>query len=180
MATYKKQLQDKDGNTIYPDVGIDLDNVVYGDNPTAPGTVTPWITTDDIQDGAVTSDKIDFTTLKNVLKPGDSLTITGDSIPSNVKYFAQWNDSQNKFDVLVPLNVLFSSDVSTLSVSFASSAVTYFPQGAGGSVLNVSFELVSYSFDTGLCVRCTPSSTVSHTTADIFAIRLPIFTITAS
>lgn len=62
MATYKKQLQDKDGNTIYPDVGIDLDNVVYGDDPTTPTTVTPWVNTDDIQDGAVTSDKIDFTT----------------------------------------------------------------------------------------------------------------------
>lgn len=33
MAVYKKQLHDKDGNTIYPDVGIDLDNVVYGDDP---------------------------------------------------------------------------------------------------------------------------------------------------
>ena len=34
MSTYKKQLKDKDGNTIYPDVGIDLDNVIYGDDPT--------------------------------------------------------------------------------------------------------------------------------------------------
>lgn len=33
MTTYKKQLKDKDGNTIYPDVGIDLDNVVYGVDP---------------------------------------------------------------------------------------------------------------------------------------------------
>lgn len=33
MATYKKQLRDKDGNTIYPDVGLDLDNVVYSDDP---------------------------------------------------------------------------------------------------------------------------------------------------
>lgn len=33
MATYKKQLHDKDGNTIYPDVGIDLSTVVYGDGP---------------------------------------------------------------------------------------------------------------------------------------------------
>ena len=33
MTTYKKQLRDKDGNTIYPDVGLDLDNVVYSDDP---------------------------------------------------------------------------------------------------------------------------------------------------
>ena len=29
----KKQLKDKDGNTIYPDVGLDLDSVVYSDDP---------------------------------------------------------------------------------------------------------------------------------------------------
>lgn len=44
MATYKKQLRDKDGNTIYPDVGLDLDSVVYSDDPSeevpAP---TAWI-----------------------------------------------------------------------------------------------------------------------------------------
>ena len=33
MATYKKQLLDKDGNVIYPDVGLDLDSVVYSDDP---------------------------------------------------------------------------------------------------------------------------------------------------
>lgn len=36
MATYKKQLKDKNGNIIYPDVGIDLGNVVYSDDPTTP------------------------------------------------------------------------------------------------------------------------------------------------
>lgn len=36
MATYKKQFKDKNGNTIYPDVGIDLGNVVYSDDPTTP------------------------------------------------------------------------------------------------------------------------------------------------
>ena len=33
MATYKKQLHDKDGNMIYPDVGIPLDNVVLSADP---------------------------------------------------------------------------------------------------------------------------------------------------
>ena len=31
---YKKQLRDKDGNVVYPDVGLDLDDVVYSDDPT--------------------------------------------------------------------------------------------------------------------------------------------------
>lgn len=99
MATYKKQLQDKDGNTIYPDVGIDLDNVVYSDDPTAPTTVTPWVNTNDIQDGAVTSNKIDSTTFAsasaiNTLNQSQSWSAPGDidllsvsinlSSPSNV------------------------------------------------------------------------------------------------
>ena len=33
---YKKQLHDKDGNVIYPDVGINLEDVVYSDDPTEP------------------------------------------------------------------------------------------------------------------------------------------------
>lgn len=45
MATYKKQLTDKDGNTIYPDVGLNLDDVVYSDDPTTPvGELEPWVT----------------------------------------------------------------------------------------------------------------------------------------
>lgn len=37
MTTYKKQLKDKDGNTIYPDVGLNLDDVVYSDDPESTG-----------------------------------------------------------------------------------------------------------------------------------------------
>lgn len=49
MATYKKQLKDKDGNTIYPDVGLNLDDVVYSDDPTEPvGSIDPWIDAGDI------------------------------------------------------------------------------------------------------------------------------------
>lgn len=65
---YKKQLKDKDGNTIYPDVGIDLDNVVYGDDPTEPVTdPEPWIETGDIKDNAVTDDKIDWESMPGTL-----------------------------------------------------------------------------------------------------------------
>lgn len=71
---YKKQLRDKDGNVVYPDVGLNLDDVVYSDDPTEPvGSHEPWIETGDIKDnavtsdkinnGAVTADKIDFTTI---------------------------------------------------------------------------------------------------------------------
>lgn len=50
MATYKKQLHDKDGNTIYPDVGIDLDDVVYSDDPTEPiENPSPWIENTDVK-----------------------------------------------------------------------------------------------------------------------------------
>lgn len=59
----KKQLKDKDGNTIYPDVGLNLDDVVYSDDPTTPASTDPWITTNDITNNAVTNSKIDWGTL---------------------------------------------------------------------------------------------------------------------
>lgn len=59
----KKQLKDKDGNTIYPDVGLDLDSVVYSDDPTTPASTNPWITTNDITNNAVTNGKINWGTL---------------------------------------------------------------------------------------------------------------------
>lgn len=64
MATYRKQLHDKDGNTIYPDVGIDLSEVVYADDPTEPvPSPTAWVGADDIEDGAVKVAKIDWDTI---------------------------------------------------------------------------------------------------------------------
>lgn len=63
MATYKKQLKDKDGNTIYPDVGLNLDDVVYSDDPEPVENPEPWIESGDIKDAAVTSGKIDWSTL---------------------------------------------------------------------------------------------------------------------
>lgn len=56
---YKKQLHDKDGNVIYPDVGINLEDVVYSDDPTEPiENPTPWITNDEITDNTIESSKI--------------------------------------------------------------------------------------------------------------------------
>jgi hypothetical protein len=70
MAVYKKPLYDKDGNQIYPDVGLELDEVIYGDDPGQVETPSPWIETGDIKDnqitsakvadGAITKDKIDW------------------------------------------------------------------------------------------------------------------------
>jgi hypothetical protein len=60
---YKKQLKDKDGNTIYPDVGLNLDDVVYSDDPTETTTTEPWIETGDIVNGAVTKNKINWSSM---------------------------------------------------------------------------------------------------------------------
>lgn len=49
MTTYKKQLKDKDGNTIYPDVGLDLDSVVYSDDPEPVENPEPWIEPSEIK-----------------------------------------------------------------------------------------------------------------------------------
>lgn len=58
MATYKKQLKDKDGNTIYPDVGVDLTNVVLSDDSSSEVPPTGWIFANDLGSNSVTSDKI--------------------------------------------------------------------------------------------------------------------------
>ena len=58
MGTYKRQLRDKDGNTIYPDVGLELDDVIYGDDPGQVETPSPWIETGDIKNGQITSSKL--------------------------------------------------------------------------------------------------------------------------
>lgn len=40
----KKQIYDKDGQVVYPDVGLNLDEVIYGDDPTEPvDDPEPWI-----------------------------------------------------------------------------------------------------------------------------------------
>lgn len=50
---YKKQLHDKDGNVIYPDVGINLEDVVYSDDPTEPvESPEPWIKNTDVKSTA--------------------------------------------------------------------------------------------------------------------------------
>ena len=77
MATYKKQLKDKDGNTIYPDVGLNLDDVVYSDDPTQITTPEPWVGTGDITNNAVTADKINWSTIKSPFPLGQTITEYG-------------------------------------------------------------------------------------------------------
>lgn len=155
MATYKKQLQDKDGNTIYPDVGIDLDNVVYGDDPTTPGTITPWINTDDIVDGAVDEDKlsdhcvnatkIDVPDVIDLFYPIGSYYETSDtSFDPNTSWGGVWElDSQGKVTV--------SQDSSTFST-------------VGGTGGEESHTLLSSELPTHTHTYTKPaSSTQGHT-----------------
>ena len=58
MATYTKQLKDKDGNIIYPDVGIPLGDAVFSDDPTEITQPNGWITSNDLADNSVSSDKL--------------------------------------------------------------------------------------------------------------------------
>lgn len=110
MATYKKQLRDKDGNTIYPDVGLDLDSVVYSDDPTEPvESLEPWIETEDITDSAVTGDKIDFSTFPHIVACGTrsysalnaqgsaSMSIVIPTQPDTNYYISLGNDNSNSY-----------------------------------------------------------------------------------
>lgn len=72
MAVYKKPLYDKDGNQIYPDVGLELDEVIYGDDPGQAETPSPWIETGDIKDGQITS---------NLLKGWSTANTTDEWVP---------------------------------------------------------------------------------------------------
>ena len=75
MPAYSKQLEDKDGNTLYPmttagsvvdEDGVDLqtriEDAAYIGTGSV-GTLSPWVDTSDIVDEAVTSDKIDWSTI---------------------------------------------------------------------------------------------------------------------
>lgn len=76
----KKQLKDKDGNTIYPDVGLNLDDVVYSDDPEPVENPEPWIETGDIVNGAVTKNKIDWSSMSednNNIRKIYTITVSG-------------------------------------------------------------------------------------------------------
>ena len=57
MATYKRRLKNRNGDTIIPDIGLDLQNAVFSDEPTTSLNPVPWLDTEDIVDGAVTDAK---------------------------------------------------------------------------------------------------------------------------
>lgn len=62
----KKPLYDKDGNLVYPEVGIDLDEVVYAGDPEEVASPSPWIETTDIKDSAITTAKVADGAITNV------------------------------------------------------------------------------------------------------------------
>lgn len=75
MPAYSKQLEDKDGNILYPittagsvvdEDGVDLqtrvEDAAYIGTGSV-GTPSPWVDTSDLVDGAVTADKIDWSTI---------------------------------------------------------------------------------------------------------------------
>lgn len=75
MSAYSRQLKDEDDNIIYPITtaenvvdtdGVDLQTRVDTGVYLGTGSVSslsPWVDTSDIIDGAVTADKIDFSTM---------------------------------------------------------------------------------------------------------------------
>lgn len=87
MATYKKQLLDKDGNVIYPDVGLNLDKVVYSDDPTEPlGDVSPWVSGSDILPNTISSGNIDWSNMEFQYK------VTSQALPNLPS--TQWQNVQ--------------------------------------------------------------------------------------
>lgn len=83
MPAYSKQLEDEDGNILYPTTtagsvvdedGVDVQSRINVAAYIGTGTIgspTPWIQTSDIVDGAVTPDKLSQTYVKTT---GDTMT----------------------------------------------------------------------------------------------------------
>lgn len=84
MTTYKKQLKDKDGNTIYPDVGIDLGSVVYSDDPTETTTPEPWVKSSDIVGGESLS----------TLASGATVEVVGTTTGNSANYAWKFADGR--------------------------------------------------------------------------------------
>lgn len=121
----KKQLRDKDGNLIYPDVGIDLDEAIYGSDPGQVETPSPWIETGDIKDaqittakvadGAITTDKIPNDSIKPYKLKGYATTNTTDTwVPVST------SDGEMQHRIIAP----FNADGTIPTAAIANSAVT--------------------------------------------------------
>ena len=124
------------------------------------------------------SQKIDWATINNFLAPGGSISASGYN-PENVKYAAQWNGAQNSLDVNVPLNIIISPNVTTLSASVT--GATLFPIGANGYAIAVSNAIVqSYNKYTGAIVRITPQSAITHNNNETCFVRINGLTLSAS
>lgn len=81
----KKQLKDKDGNTIYPDVGLDLDDVVYSDDPTEPvENPEPWVKSSDIVGGESLS----------TLASGATVEVVGTTTGNSANYAWKFADGR--------------------------------------------------------------------------------------
>lgn len=76
-------LKDTDGTNIYPVTDIALVNNGIHADPIAATTDAAYITTGMIQDGAVTSDKIDWTTMVVAQNIGSATTSASGNIVTN-------------------------------------------------------------------------------------------------
>ena len=80
----KKQLKDKDGNTIYPDVGLDLDSVVYSDDPEPVENPEPWVKSSDIVGGESLS----------TLASGATVEVVGTTTGNSANYAWKFADGR--------------------------------------------------------------------------------------
>lgn len=80
----KKPLYDKDGNLVYPEVGIDLDEVVYAGDPEEVASPSPWIETTDIKDGQITPLKLKGYTTANTTDEWVPVSTSGGELQHRV------------------------------------------------------------------------------------------------
>ena len=117
---YRKQLKDKNGNVVYPDVGV--------------------LGTNNIEDGAITSDKIDWTTFEDIVSQ-----ITFASIVSQGQFLGSY-----RFGKIAIINL------SDLKFSSSPSATQVYATGLPKPTRNI--EVVLMGGTTNKTFRCLIST----------------------
>jgi hypothetical protein len=149
---YRKQLKDKNGNVVYPDVGVlGTYNIADGavtDVKLADGAVSNSKIANDavnvakIANGAVTSDKIDWTTISSSgkIELGSICIQWGKNNLSSLAWFDYWSSWRRTDAKTLSFPVAFSDAPYYTSVS-TNSGGTVFAQTQSGNAEHLTFFL---------------------------------------
>ncbi len=180
MATYIKTLKEDNGDITYPqtkagavllnngsDLETELSQYVTAEDIASTSALTPPVQTNMIADGAVTSDKIDWTTLK--YKTGDVIS-TGDASESyGQASFVITAGHLTSSQTEIGFNIPISKSAKGLSLSFSSDSKIWIRIPTGGYLINNAkissyrATIVGYDNFIGVMLKNTDGSAFNAT-----------------